>query len=109
MAEKYRAALEAKAWRAVPVHGIQHFMDKSPRLARLGLNNHFFILNAQWGVFASHLGPFTHPVSLKAGLLKVRCPTPVLRQELTYATAHILAVAKDYFGEGAVIAVKAVA
>lgn len=88
---------------------LQDFMKRSPRLARLGFGDAFFILAAHWPVFAGPvLGAQTYPVSLKKGELRVRVNSPVLRQELTYAAPSLLRVAKDHFGEGVVVAVKAV-
>ncbi len=88
---------------------LQDFMKRSPRLQRLGFGDAFFILAAHWPVFAGPvLGAQTYPVSLKKGELRVRVNSPVLRQELTYAAPSLLRVARDHFGEGVVVAVKAV-
>jgi hypothetical protein len=88
---------------------LQDFMKRSPRLQRLGFGDAFFILAAHWPVFAGPvLGAQTYPVSLKKGELRVRVNSPVLRQELTYAAPSLLRVAKDHFGEGVVLSVKAV-
>jgi hypothetical protein len=89
-----------------PLH---EFMKRSPKLARLGLGDAFFVLAAHWPVFAGPvLGAQTYPVSLKKGELRVRVNSPLLRQELTYASPSLLRVARDHFGEGIVIAVRAV-
>jgi hypothetical protein len=88
---------------------LQDFMKRSPRLARLGIGDAFFVLAAHWPVFAGPgLGPHTYPVSLKKGELRVRASSSVLRQELTYAAPSILRIAKDHFGEGVVLSVKGV-
>lgn len=107
LAPRFRAA---KAQLLDPATlSIQDFMKRSPKLARLGFGDAFFVLAAHWPAFIGPvLGSQSYPVSLKKGELRVRVNSSVLRQELTYAAPSLLRVAKDHFGPDVVIAVKAV-
>jgi hypothetical protein len=108
LAERYRKVRErALDPRTQP---ISEWLRRSPRMLRLGLGEPLIFLTQHWGVFAGPaLGAVTRPVSLRNGELKVQAASPLLRQELTYAAPHIMAVAADHFGPGVVAAIKSVA
>lgn len=87
---------------------VGELLDGLRSFQRLGLNQALFFLRRHWEHIAgAQLARHSVPESLKDGVLRVRVDSPLLRQELGYASGRILRIAQDHLGEQAVRSVKA--
>jgi predicted nucleic acid-binding Zn ribbon protein len=83
-------------------------IDRLRSFQRLGLNQALFFLRQHWPEIAGvALGAHSTPASLKDGVLSIQVDSPLMRQELTYASGRILRIAQDHLGQDAVRSVKA--
>lgn len=87
---------------------VGRLLDGLRSFQRLGLNQSLFFLRQHWPHIAGEsLAAHSTPHSLKDGVLSVRVDSPLMRQELTYASTRILKIAQDHLGAERVQAVKA--
>jgi predicted nucleic acid-binding Zn ribbon protein len=83
-------------------------LDSLRSFQRLGLNQALFFLRQHWSDIAgTALAAHSTPAGLKDGILSVRVDSPLMRQELTYASGRILRIAQDQLGAEAIRSVKA--
>lgn len=83
-------------------------LDSLRSFQRLGLNQSLFFLRSHWPHIAGEaLALHSTPQSLKDGVLSVSVDSPLMRQELTYASQRILRIAQDHLGAERVQSVKA--
>ena len=96
---------EALLSKHVPVGRL---LDGLRSFQRLGLNQSLFFLRQHWPHIAGEaLARHSSPRSLKDGVLSVQVDSPLMRQELTYASQRILRIAQDHLGAERVQSVKA--
>jgi predicted nucleic acid-binding Zn ribbon protein len=83
-------------------------LDSLRSFQRLGLNQALFFLRQHWSEIAGvALAAHSTPASLKDGVLSIQVDSPLMRQELTYASGRILRIAQDQLGADNVRSVKA--
>jgi predicted nucleic acid-binding Zn ribbon protein len=83
-------------------------LDGLRSMQRLGLNQALFFLRQHWSdVAGTALAAHSTPAGLKDGVLSVRVDSPLMRQELTYASGRILRIAQDHLGKDAIRSIKA--
>lgn len=83
-------------------------VDSLRTFQRLGLNQALFFLRQHWSDIAgTALAAHSTPAALKDGVLSIQVDSPLMRQELTYASGRILRIAQDHLGVDAIRSVKA--